>query len=291
MHGVTERICVTVVALCKKQGEIDALLKEGVADTSSPVKSTAMVSLKRSSDPETLAARSKLSEVMEKLSRAPMLNGLSKIALTAADAARPNSLTELERIDLYVSRVFHEALPETLPIALSNIAKDATSSAEKHPLKEDRIPESIVSAVITRVKRATLIVAEKSRETDTRLAARRHPNILMFMRATCDIFGSFSDETKEYYTPEVMSSICESIATISKVMPVEIRKVLADIEELKTVESITMLLDNVKVKKSARLLVDALEISLEDEDDLVSRALRNMPGVIEKVDSIQQLTY
>ncbi len=65
-------------------------------------------------------------------------------------------------------------------------------------------------------------------------------------------------------------------------MPVEIRKVLADIEELKTVESITMLLDNVKVKKSARLLVDALEISLEDEDDLVSRALRNMPGVIEK---------
>ena len=282
MALLLERICVTVVALCKKQGEIDALLKEGVADTSSPVKSTAMVSLKRSSDPETLAARSKLSEVMEKLSRAPMLNGLSKIALTAADAARPNSLTELERIDLYVSRVFHEALPETLPIALSNIAKDATSSAEKHPLTEDRIPESIVSAVITRVKRATLIVAEKSRETDTRLAARRHPNILMFMRATCDIFGSFSDETKEYYTPEVMSSICESIATISKVMPVEIRKVLADIEELKTVESITMLLDNVKVKKSARLLVDALEISLEDEDDLVSRALRNMPGVIEK---------
>ena len=143
MALLLERICVTVVALCKKQGEIDQLLKEGVADTSSPVKSTAMVSLKRSSDPETLAARSKLSGVMEKLSRAPMLNGLSKIALTAADAARPNSLTELERIDLYVSRVFHEALPETLPIALSNIAKDATSSAEKHPLKEDRIPESM----------------------------------------------------------------------------------------------------------------------------------------------------
>ena len=70
-------------------------------------------------------------------------------------------------------------------------------------------------------------------------------------------------------------------ATISKVMPVEIRKVLADIEELKTVKYHN-LLDNVKVKKSARLLVDALEISLEDEDDLVSRALRNMPGVIEK---------
>ena len=51
-----------------------------------------------------------------------------------------------------------------------------------------------------------------------------------------------------------------------------------------------MLLDN-ESEKSARLLVDALEISLEDEDDLVPRALRNMPGVIEKVDSIQQLTY
>ena len=75
-----------------------------------------------------------------------MLNGLSM--LTATDAAGANSLTELERIDLYVSRVFHEALPETLPIALSNIAKDATSSAEKHPLKR-MIPESIVSMVIT----------------------------------------------------------------------------------------------------------------------------------------------
>ena len=135
MALLLERICVTTVAVCKKQGEIDALLKEGVADTSSPVKSTAMVSLKRSSDPETLAARSKLSEVMEKLSRAPMLNGLSKIALTAADAARPNSLTELERIDLYVSRVFHEALPETLPITSpSMITSSPNTSPSTKPL-------------------------------------------------------------------------------------------------------------------------------------------------------------
>ena len=64
-----------------------------------------------------------------------MLNGLSKIArLTAADAARPNSLTELERIDLYVSRVFHEALPETLQLALSNIAKEMLRQVQKNIL-------------------------------------------------------------------------------------------------------------------------------------------------------------
>ena len=282
MALLLERICATTVALCKKQSEIDAHLKEGVADTSSPMKSTAAASLKRSLSPEMIAARSKLSEVMENLSRAPMLNGLSKIALTAADAARPTPVTELEKIDIQVSRAFHEALPETLAIALRNIAIDATSSAEKHPLKEERMPESIVSAVIGRVKRATLIIAEKSQNTDTRLAARAHPNVAIFMRAICDIFASFSTETKQYYSAEVMSSICDSIATIAKVMPVEIRKTLATIDELKTVESITMLLDNVKVKKSARSLVDALEISLDSEDDVVSRALRSMPGVIEK---------
>ena len=282
MTLLLERICATTVALCKKQGEIDARLKEGIADISSPMKSTAAASLKRSLDPEMVAARSKLSEVMEKLSRAPMLNGLSKIAVTAADAARPNSVTELERIDIHVSRAFHEALPETLPIALSNIAKDATSSAKKHPLKKERMPESIVTAVIDRVKRATLLVAEKSQKTDTRLAARGHPNVTIFVRAICDTFASFSDETKQYYSAEVMSSICDSIATISKVMPVETRKALASIDELKTVESITMLLDSVKVKRSARLLVDVLEISLESEDDVVSRALRSMPGIIEK---------
>ena len=104
----------------------------------------------------------------------------------------------------------------------------------------------------------------------------------IFVRAICDTFASFSDETKQYYSAEVMSSICDSIATISKVMPVETRKALASIDELKTVESITMLLDSVKVKRSARLLVDVLEISLESEDDVVSRALRSMPGIIEK---------
>ena len=116
-------------------------------------------------------------------------------------------------------------------------------------------------AVIDRVKRATLLVAEKSQKTDTRLAARGHPNVTIFVRAICDTFASFSDETKQYYSAEVMSSICDSIATISKVMPVETRKALASIDELKTVESITMLLDSVKVKRSARLLVDVLEIS------------------------------
>ena len=41
-----ERICA-MTWLCKKQGEIDAL-KEGIADISSPMKSTAAASLKRS---------------------------------------------------------------------------------------------------------------------------------------------------------------------------------------------------------------------------------------------------
>jgi len=282
MTLLLERICVTTVALCKKQKEIDArqFKKEVISPIKSPKKSTTLN--RTSSNDEMRSARSNLSQVLENLSRAPMLTGLSTIALTAADAARPTDLSEIERIKVRVSRTFHEALPETLPIALRNIAQDAILSSEQRHLKKERMSKFIVAAVVDRVKRATIIISENIQKTDTRLTARSHPNVALFIEALCEIFVSFSDETKEYYCTEIMSSICESIATISKCMPSETRKALANVDESQTIESITMLLDNVKVKKSARMLVDALEVSLEFEDDVASRALRSMPEVIEK---------